>query len=204
MLQHTENFHRPSTKHRTLSILETLAEDSSLSQAALGEQTGLSSAMINSYLKDLQKHHLITAEPVNARNFNYILTEQGQSLRRELFGEYCAEVVRSYTAIKGLVRTKLASLLHKKQYKLALFGAAETCEVVLAALHNSPFTVEALFDTDPEKQGTYLAGYRIKSPALLETTDCDAVLITSFTQSDTITRQIHPVINKRCLAVVRL
>ncbi|BBD07997.1 winged helix-turn-helix domain-containing protein [Desulfovibrio ferrophilus] len=204
MLQHQGRFLRPSTDNRTLSLLETLSEDSAVSQSALGERTGLSGAMVNKYLRELQHQGLIDKRPLNAKSYEYVLTQAGHSQRRELLGEYCAEIVRSYTALKALIGNKLDSLEKSGKQRLVLWGASETCEVVLSAIQNTGLTVLALVDSAPAKHGTMLAGHAILPPDILSSMHCDAVIITSFGKSDDIHAQLKPLAMAHGLEVVRL
>lgn len=204
MLHLSGQFVRPSTEYRTLAILEALAETPHLSQSGLGERTGMSGAMVNSYLKDLRGKNCVEARPVNARNYEYLLTDAGERLRRDLFSAYCAEVVRSYTAVKTLVRRKLQVLEERGQKRLVLFGASETCEIALSTLRHMDCTVLALLDNDPDKHSQQLAGHTIFPPHVLETLTCDAIVITSFGQADDIFQQIQPLAESRHIPVVKL
>lgn len=204
MLHSHGRFLRPSTDNRTLSILETLSQDSVVSQSALGERTGLSGAMVNSYLRDLKADGCIERRPLNAKSYEYVLTERGHAQRRELLDEYCAEIVRGYTALKDLVRDKLHGLAERGVNRLVLWGASETCEVVLSALRGSGLTVLALVDSDPAKHGRLLAGHAIFPPEVLPSMNCDAVVITSFGRSGDIHAQLRPLAEAHGLEVVRL
>ncbi|WP_028586787.1 winged helix-turn-helix domain-containing protein [Desulfocurvus vexinensis] len=204
MLPHQGRFVRPSTAQRTLTLLEALAEAPDLSQSVLGERAGLSPAMVNTYLRDFQTQGLVEARPVNGKSFRYELTPRGEGERRALLGDYCAEIVRSYTAIKALVRAKLARLETAGHTRLALWGASETCEVVLAALGATGLTVLALLDSDPAKHGTVLGGHPILPPEVLPGLRCDAVVITSFGRGDDIEARLRAMPGAAGVEVVRL
>ena len=204
MLRPNGRFLRPSTDNRTLSILETLSVDSAVSQSALGERTGLSGAMVNSYLRDLKAEGFIEKRPLNAKSFEYVLTDNGHRERRALLDEYCAEIVRSYTALKTLVQSKLNGLAERGIRRLALWGASETCEVALSAIRDTELTVLALVDSDPAKHGRLLAGHAIFPPEILPAMNCDAVVITSFGRSEDIHAQLRPLAEAHGLEVVRL
>jgi len=85
-----------------------------------------------------------------------------------------------------------------------LFGASETCEVVLSALRGSRFAIMALVDNDVGKHGKLFHGYVVAPPQVLETLACQAVLITSFACQDEIFEQLEPVRLRRGLEVVKL
>jgi predicted transcriptional regulator len=204
MLQKNSRFLRPSTEHRTLGILQALSEDPSVSQWKLGRRAGLSSARINGYLKELKDQGHLTVNPLNAKSYEYLVTEQGERMRRELLGEYCAEVVRSYTALKEAVRKRLAGFIEQGVQRVALFGAAETCEVVLAAVEPLPLTVTAVIDSDPQKHGKLFGNFVILPPSVLLEIGCQAVIITSFGKSDEIYETLTKIIDVNSIPVVRL
>lgn len=204
MLMPEGEFLRPTTQNRMLAILEALTDNAAISQSELGIRTGLSSAMVNGYLKQMREDGLVERRPLNAKSYEYLLTQSGRNVRREYFGEYCAEIVRSYTAIKRHVQDKLEKLAQEGKQRLVLWGASETCDIVLSALRETPLTVLALVDSNPAKHGTLLAGHAIFPPAVLTSMNCDAVVITSFGQAANIYEQLQPLANDYGLEVVRL
>jgi DNA-binding MarR family transcriptional regulator len=204
LTQKNAEFLRPSTKHRTLGILQALSEDPSLSQGELGRRAGLSSGRINGYLRELKNMGLLDIRPVNAKCFEYLLTEDGERRRRQLLGSYCAEVVRGYTAIKQLVRERTAFLLEQGLNRLVLYGASETCEVVLSSLEPTPFTILALVDSDTEKHGQTLCGRVILPPSVLGQINCDALLITSFGLADEIFHTAARILNSETVPIIKL
>ncbi|MGL1862907.1 MAG: winged helix-turn-helix domain-containing protein [Pseudodesulfovibrio sp.] len=194
---------KPSKSSRVLAILEALTRDSSLSQFELGKQLNLSGAMVNQYLKQLQKGGLVEFVPVNGKSYNYSLTEEGQQSRREMFSDYSSETVRLYTTIKDFVLDQLGGLEKEGKMKLVLFGASETCEVALSALRESNFQIMALLDNDTSKQGQIFNGHVVSAPHVLEQVDCDAVVITSFGRQTEIYEQLKPYSEKRGFKIVR-
>jgi DNA-binding MarR family transcriptional regulator len=194
---------RPSKSTRVLAILDALSRDSGLSQFELGRRLNLSGAMVNQYLKQLQSSGLVEFLPVNGKSYHYALTDQGKQSRRRMFSDYSSETVRLYTTIKDFVLARLGELRDRGKRRLALFGAAETCEVVLSALRDSDFQVVVLLDNDSRKQGQIFNGHVVSAPHVLEQVDCDAVVITSFGKQAEIYEQIKPLSEKRGFQIVR-
>ncbi|BCS89512.1 winged helix-turn-helix transcriptional regulator [Pseudodesulfovibrio sediminis] len=194
---------KPSKSTRVLAILDALSRDSSLSQFELGKQLHLSGAMVNQYLKQLQSEGLVEYLPINGKSYNYTLTEEGQQSRQRMFSDYSSETVRLYSTIKEFVLDKLNVLETADKRKLALFGASETCEVVLSALRETSFKVMALLDNDTNKQGQIFNGHVVSAPHVLDQMDCDAVVITSFGKQGEIYEQLKPYSNKRGFQIVR-
>ncbi|MBU1229833.1 MAG: winged helix-turn-helix transcriptional regulator [Proteobacteria bacterium] len=204
MLLADGKFIKPSKETRVLSILNSLSQDSTLSQIELGKRLKLSGAMVNQYLRLLQEQNLIEYRPVNGKSYRYVLTSGGEKSRRQMFSDYSSETIRLYTNIKDFILSKLRSLEKRGRKKIVLFGASETCEVVLSALRDTAFQVVAVVDNDPEKHGTIFHGYVISSPLVLEKVDCQSIVITSFGRQDEIYQQLQPVSQGRGLEIVRL
>ncbi|MDO9082042.1 MAG: winged helix-turn-helix transcriptional regulator [Humidesulfovibrio sp.] len=204
MLLANGKFIKPSKETRVLSILNSLSQDSTLSQIELGKRLKLSGAMVNQYLRLLQEQNLIEYRPVNGKSYRYVLTSGGEKSRRQMFSDYSSETIRLYTNIKDFILSKLRSLERRGRKKIVLFGASETCEVVLSALRDTAFQVVAVVDNDHEKHGTIFHGYVISSPTVLDNVDCQSVVITSFGRQDEIHQQLQPVSQSRGLEIVRL
>lgn len=204
MLQKNARFLRPSTEHRTLGILQALSVDPGVSQCKLGLRAGLSSARINGYLKDLKDQGLLTVNPLNAKKYEYLVTEAGERVRRELLGEYCAEVVRSYAALKDMVGERLKGLMARGVRNVALFGASATGEIVYQAMESTPLRVMAVVDSDPDKQGALFGNCVVLPPSVLVELGCEAVIIASFGKSDEIFETLAKIIDVGSIPVVRL
>lgn len=198
------DFAKPSREARVLAILHALAENPSVSQNELGQRTNLSGAMVNSYLKELADQGLIEYLPRNGKSFNYALTDQGKEVQNKLFMRYCTEIIQSYTAIKLNIRTKLLGLLDQGISRLVFFGASETCEVALTAVQDNNLKIVAIVDNDPFKHGRLFHGYVISSPAILESIQCQALIITSFGAQSGIHDQVKPLAERKQWKIVSL
>jgi DNA-binding MarR family transcriptional regulator len=194
---------KPSKSTRVLAILDALSRDSNLSQFELGRQLNLSGAMINQYLKQLQTGGLVEFLPVNGKSYRYALTDRGRQSRREMFSDYSSETVRLYSTIKEFVLAKLSGLRDSGKKRLGLFGASETCEVVLSALKDSDFQIVVLLDNDTRKQGQIFHGHVVSAPRVLDQVSCDAVVITSFGKQAEIFEQLKPHSERRGFQIVR-
>ncbi|MDD4731641.1 MAG: winged helix-turn-helix transcriptional regulator [Desulfovibrio sp.] len=195
---------KPSKQMRVLSILDSLASDSNLSQYELGRRLRLSGAMVNQYLRTMQEQGLVCFKPRDGKSFTYELTDAGRDCRERMFAEYSCETVQLYTKIKQYVQQRLQELERRGLERLVLFGAAETCEVVLSALTGGDLQILALLDNDPRKQGRTFHGHVISHPALLEHMECDAVVITSFGRQQEIFEQLRPLSERKGIPIVRM
>jgi predicted transcriptional regulator len=204
MLERNADFLRPSPKHHTLGILQALSVEPGVSQCRLGRKAGLSSGRINGYLKQLRDQGLLTVNPLNAKKYEYLVTEAGERARREMLGEYCAEVVRSYAALKDMVGERLTGLAARGVRNVALFGASATGEIVYQAMEPMPLRVMAVVDSDPAKQGAVFGNCVVLPPPVLVDIGCEAVVISSFGKSDEIFKTLASIIDVDAIPVVRL
>ncbi|MEG6504027.1 winged helix-turn-helix transcriptional regulator [Nitratidesulfovibrio sp. 1201_IL3209] len=208
-----KDYIRPSKKLRLLSVVQALTENERLSQTQLARFSHTSSAMVNQYLAELHREGMVQFAPVNRKSFAYKLTDKGQEARRSMLEQYCAEMVRGFASIKELVRRRLEPLaarhaegasihsaplrlapLRLAPLRLALFGAAETGEVVLAALEGTPFDVTLVVDNDEAKHGAPFHGHAVQPPAALLAEPgllaVDAVVVASFAHQRAIQQQL--------------
>lgn len=200
-----KTYYRPSKAARYLAILDTLAQDNQVSQNELGRRANLSGAMVNQYLKEMAETNLIEFERVNGKSFRYLLTDEGEARRRTMFSSFSSETVQIYTALKAAIVHKLANLKSRSLVKLVLFGASETCEIVLQALRTTGgFEVMALVDNDPAKAGKTLGGYVISPPVVLDSLRPQAVVITSYGCQEEIHGQLRELYGQHNVEIIRL
>ena len=186
-------FLTPTTLFRRLAILLVLRDSPEQSQHKIALATGLSSAMVNTYIKRLAKDQLLARSRPNDRDMRYSLTPAGEQELARLFSRYSAEIVQLYTQAKQEICRQLASILPgDAPRRLVLFGASETCELVLQALKGFPQAVIAgIVDSAPAKHGRDFHGHRVAPPTAVERLDPDIVLITSFACQEEIYQAIR-------------
>lgn len=190
MLLTQQGFFRPTKQTRILIILNEIQRNQSISQAKLAHKAGISVAMANNYIRELQEQGIVSAEGDNNRRTRYVLTEEGARLQRELSLSSSAEVIQMYGATKKVFNAKFRRMHRDGVRRVALFGAAETGEVAFAAARGTPVEVVAVVDSDRLKQGTPFGSLTIAPPELLEVIQIDAVIITSFAHQSEILRQV--------------
>lgn len=179
-------FLTPTKKFNELSVLLAIHSDSKNSQHKIGEVAHLSGAMVNNYMKDLQQSGLVSVNGDSNRKMSYHLTSTGRDMLVSSFLAYSTEIVQFYAAAKHELGRKLNELHSEGIYNVALFGAAETCEVVLAAIKETPLRVNAIVDSEKSKQGVYFNGIIVQHPERLKQIQPDVVIITSFGRQEEI------------------
>jgi DNA-binding MarR family transcriptional regulator len=185
-------FLTPTKKFRRLSVLLAVHNSHKISQHKMGRMIRLSSSMVNNYMKELQEEGLIRITGNTNRTQRYHLTSSGRDELISLLIAYSAEIIQLFGAAKREVAQRLNTLHSEKIRSIALFGAAETAEVVHAAIKETPLTVKGIVDSDPSKQGKPFNGLTIKAPDHLKKMNVDAVVITSYAKQ----KEIHECIRQ--------
>ena len=182
----------PTKEFRKLHILLTINSHPHASQHKIATQVGLSSAMVNSYVKDLTAQGYLELSNRNRRDLNYFLTPPGAEQLTSLLMGCSAEIVQLYSGAKQEIGNRLREILNgNTRTDIVLYGASDTCELVLQALQDFPAAhVVGIVDGMTNKQGTSLRDYTILAPTALPSLTPDMVIITSFAKQDEIYDQI--------------
>ena len=199
----TSEFLAPTTQLRRLSILLTIHNTPQASQHEIARITHLSSSMVNNYIKLLKNEGVITVSGKTNRTHSYHLTAAGGDELISSLISYSTEIIQLYGAAKRELSQRLRALHSKGTHNIALFGAADTAEVVHAALKDTGVAVRAIVDSDPNKQGKPFNGQTIQPPEVLKDICADAVLITSFARHEEISETIREVVG-HSIRVIRI
>ncbi len=198
------SFFSPNKALRRLALLFAIHESPQISQHAIGRLVRLSSSMVNNYIKMFKQEGLVNVLGDTNRTQSYHLTaEGGIALRNDLLF-YSAEIVQMYGAVKRELSNILNGFYEEGIRTVVLFGAAETAEIVHAALKASDLVVIGVVDSDPKKQGAGFNGFKIKAPEMIENINPDAVIITSFAQQEEMFQSIQTYIRGKNIAIKKL
>jgi len=176
---------------RELQLLEALAERSEVSQSALAGLVGLTPARVNAYIQRfVTDGYVVTAQ--RSRGVSYHLTPAGQHALAFHRVSYRAELVALTRAARSTFRLFFSELRSRGIFRVVLYGAGETGEVVLDALADSEVvTVLAVIDDDVRKQGRTCHGRPIRHRAVIPQLAPDAIVITSITAAAEIRERLR-------------
>ena len=199
----SSEFLAPTKRFRRLSVLLAIHDSSQISQHKIARIAHLSSSMVNNYIKELHERRLIKIAGRTNRTQRYYLTPSGRELLISSLLSYSSEIIRLYGGAKRQLSKRLQRIHEEGIRTVALFGAAETAEVVLAAIKETPLTVAAVMDSDSAKQGKPLNGLTVQKPESLSQIEVDAVVITSFGRQEEIHDDVRKLVGNE-MKVVRL
>src|SRR4030042_3901515 len=147
MIKETLEFLQPTPKYRELCILKELENNPKYSQKKIAEKVGLAPSMVNTYIKNISKRGFLKCTGENHKNMQYILTEKGQAWKIELLMKFLNETILLYKAGKNEFKQKLMIFINEGMKKVVLYGASDTCELVMNALGNLGIKILALVDS---------------------------------------------------------
>jgi hypothetical protein len=150
--------------------------------------------MVNNYIKSLREEGLITVEGDTNRSQSYHLTGEGHNELRESLLSYSAEIVQLYSRVKCEIAQILKDFYDEGIRTMALFGVADTAEVVYAAGKDTALVIIGVVDSDKNKHGKLFNGLMIQAPSQLKYIQPDAVLITSFGRQEEIHQNLQKLI----------
>lgn len=183
----------PTKDFRCLSVLLTIHEVPTMSQTNIGKATHMSSSMVNNYIKKFKNDGLIKVSGNSNRTTSYHLTEAGYDMLSTKLLDYSAEIVQLYTSVKKEIIRILKGFYNEGIRKVVCYGAAETAEIVFAALRETHLSLVGVIDGDKNKHGQIFNGYTIQSLQSLNALEFDAIIIASFGKQEEIYRSIKTV-----------
>lgn len=191
------SFFSPNKALRRLALLFAIHENPQISQHAIGRLVHLSSSMVNNYIKMFKGEGLVNMLGDTNRTQSYHLTAHGARALRKTLLSYSAEIVQIYGAVKRELSNILNGFYEEGIRTVVLFGAAETAEIVHAAIKDTELIVIGIVDSDASKHGKPFNGLIIRPPDMLLKMAPDAVVITSFGRQEEIFVSIQKIVGSQ-------
>lgn len=184
----SSDFFLPTKNFRYLSVLLAIHHNSDISQHGIAEEVGMSSAMVNGYVKEMKSNDHLLVINKNARDKNYQLTENGKVVLMEHLMNCSAEIVHLYSKAKVELIEKLKSVgAGNNNIRVILFGGSDTAQMVVSALELIPnYQIISIVDNNEALWGKSIGGYEIQDPETMRTHDFDCVIIATFAKQNEI------------------
>ena len=183
-------FLKASPLFKRLLILTALEQNPSISQHTLAHEVGLTSSMVNNYIRDLSENRLISVKGSTNRTMSYNLTPKGLREKMSLLISYNLETTSLYMDAKKEFAQRLQKIYEEGIHSAVLFGAGETAEIIYNASQSLKLEIIGIVDNDPAKQQKLFGNLVIKSPHCIEEIKPDGVIIASVGRQDEIYKQI--------------
>jgi DNA-binding MarR family transcriptional regulator len=189
-------FIQPNRILRELLTLLFIDADPQISQHRLAKMIGVSSAMANTYIRDMNDAGWIERMGQTNRCMRYYLTPNGRQRKAVFLNRFSKDISRMYSLAKWEFEKKLMIFFNDGLHRVVFFGAADAGELVFNASLNTPMQVLAIVDNDARKHSKRFGGITVSSPELIETYHPDGVIITTFGRVDEIVRELAPLSKK--------
>ena len=189
-------FFKASPLFKRLLILTALEQNPAISQHALAHEVGLTSSMVNNYIRELSKNRLISITGTTNRTMSYTLTSKGIKEKMGLLIAYNLETTALYMGAKREFAQRLQQIYDEGIHRAVLFGAGETAEILYNASKSLNLEIIGVVDSDPAKQEKVFGNRIIKPPHYIEEMKPDGVIIASVGRQDEIYKQIAVLTNK--------
>ena len=176
---------------KRLLILTAVEKNPAISQNDLAHEVGLTSSMINNYIRDLSKEALIKIKGRTNRTMSYNLTAKGFKEKISLLVSYNLETTALYMDAKKEFAQRLQEIYDEGIHRAVLFGAGETAEILYNASKSLDLEIIGIVDNDPGKQKKLFGNLIIQSPECIERIRPDGVIIASIGRQDEIYTQIN-------------
>lgn len=191
MINGGSDFLLPNKLLRILSVLVEISNSPNISQHQLARKVKLSSSQVNNYVKELRAKGMVDVKGNTNRTIRYFLTRKGQREKALLLISYSTDVIQLYARVKREFKRRLQEISCNGFRRAVLFGAAETGEVVLAAIKETALRVVGISDNDPAKHGKRFGDFTIIPPSQIESLKPDGIIITSFGKIDEIKESLE-------------
>ena len=108
---------------KRLLILSAIEKKPHISQNKLASDVGLTSSMVNNYIRDLSKEALISIRGKTNRTMSYNITSKGLKKKTSLLVAYTLETTGLYQDAKQEFAQKLQKIYDEGIHNAVLFGA---------------------------------------------------------------------------------
>jgi len=176
---------------KRLLILSAIEKTPHISQNKLAGEVGLTSSMVNNYIRDLSKEELISIKGKTNRTMSYNITSKGLKKKTSLLVAYTLETTGLYQDAKQELAHKLQKFYDEGIHNAVLFGAGETAEILYNASKSKDLEIIGIVDNDPDKQGKLFGNLIIQPPEFIERINPDGVIIASLGRQEEIHAQIN-------------
>ena len=170
-------FFKSSPLFKRLLILTALEHNPSISQHTLAHEVGLTSSMVNNYIRDLSENRLISVKGSTNRTMSYNLTSKGIREKMSLLISYNLETTSLYMDAKREFAQRLQQIYEEGIHRAVLFGAGETAEILYNASKSLALEIIGIVDNDPDKQGKSFANLIVEPPHRIERIRPDGLII---------------------------
>jgi DNA-binding MarR family transcriptional regulator len=175
-------------QHRSLQILDELANNDSLTQRDLASRLGIALGLVNSYIKNLVAKGYLTVKAIPPKRYAYYLTPKGITEKTRL----TYDLLHDYTRVYREARKNLQQLFHDLQKsgmkRIVFAGADEVAEIAYITLQETDLELVGVLDG--ESSGRKFFGREIQPLSAVRQMEYDSIVVTTYLKRDAMTREL--------------
>jgi len=139
----------------TLPILQTIEQQSNITQRSLAKRLGLALGLTNSYLKHCISKGLVKIEQIPANRYLYYLTPKGFAKKSCLTAEYLRRSFRFYRKASDSCLKIFSECKSKNWSDVVLCGISDLAEIAALQASRTEINLLGIFDSRT-KHDTFL------------------------------------------------
>ena len=186
-------FFSPTSDLKELLLLQHIEDNSETSQHIIAKVINAAASMVNFYINRLEKKGYLKRDYQSAKIVYYNITHEGIKRKNYLAFSYLRELIDVYRLAKENVLKSVESIVAKGYRNVLLYGAGEVAETIIEVVRDnkdSGLNIVAIVDDDKAKIGTEMLGYKVVSINNISGINHDAIIITSYTYEEDISKKL--------------
>ena len=160
---------------KDLQILHELSRSEHINQRYLSKTLGMSSGLVNLYIKRLAQKGYIKIKGTNPRRLKYLITPRGIAEKTKLTYEFALASYKYFKTTTDEIKNKLGQIEKAGQTDLVMYGTGELAEMCLLLIEEFKLSVIAVVDEHAE--GKRFHGLPIVPRDLLRSMKFDKILV---------------------------
>lgn len=186
-------FFNPTSELKELLLLQHIEKTPDTTHKEIAKVIGGAPSMVNVYIDNLEEKGQLIREYKSVKVVYYNITPQGIKRKNYLLITYMRELIDLYKLAKSNVEIFLKDVEDKGYKDILLYGAGEVAETIIGVIRdkdNAYLNIVGIVDDDIKKQDKMFLNYKVISRKEIMDYNHDAIIITSYTFEDDITKNL--------------
>lgn len=182
----------------TLPILQTIEQQSDITQRSLAKRLGFALGLTNSYLKHLIRKGLVKIEQIPTNRYLYYLTPNGFAEKSRLTAEYLSRSFSFYREASQSCRRLFKQCELSGKRSIILCGVSDLAEIAL--LHAGQMNIQITGIYNPNYKKNIFMQHEVWQ-SLEKITDGSVCIITCLKNPDEMLRSILQIVDEEHVLV---
>jgi len=176
---------------KELGILHEVSTSEHVSQRYLSNKLGMTSGLVNLYIKRLAHKGYIKITGMNRRRLKYFLTPSGIAQKTRLTYEFATISYKYLKKATEDIRKKLGEMEEADRTSVVVFGAGELADLCLLLVKDFNIRVVAIVDDHADSKR--FLGYPVVPHDILRSLEFDKMIIATVDTHDEVMSLINEV-----------